>query len=244
MAAQTILYDLPSQQGTAWSLNPWKTRLVLNFKGIDYKTEWVEFPDVEPKMKSFGLSPNSKEAPGYYTDYSIPAIKYEDGSYQMDSWPIAQELEKRYPEPSLHLDDPVTIKIRDMISTEILGPIFLQFLPYVPTILPERSQEYFYKTRTAAFGKPISEVHKEALANGEEGWKKTEEALAEVVDLLKKHDGPFFLGQTVSYADFIFTSMLYFVKRLDQGTFDRMVSYDPAFSKLFEASSQWFAKDN
>lgn len=67
MSPQTILYDLPSQQGTAWSLNPWKSkcdpcwdvpvltgsaRLILNFKGIDYKTEWVEFPDIEPKMKS------------------------------------------------------------------------------------------------------------------------------------------------------------------------------------------------
>lgn len=27
-------------------------RLILNYKGIDYKTEWVEFPDIEPKMKS------------------------------------------------------------------------------------------------------------------------------------------------------------------------------------------------
>jgi hypothetical protein len=67
MSSQTILYDLPSKQGTAWSLNPWKSkhslnpsravlteaaRLILNFKGIDYKTEWVEFPDIEPKMKS------------------------------------------------------------------------------------------------------------------------------------------------------------------------------------------------
>lgn len=27
-------------------------RLMLNYKGIDYRTEWVEFPDVESKMKS------------------------------------------------------------------------------------------------------------------------------------------------------------------------------------------------
>lgn len=67
MSAQTILYDLPTKQNTAWSLNPWKSkcgcvgrrrmltttaRLILNFKGVDYKTEWVEFPDVEPKMKA------------------------------------------------------------------------------------------------------------------------------------------------------------------------------------------------
>lgn len=161
----------------------------------------------------------------------------------MDSWPIAQELEKRYPSPSLHLDDPVTIKIRDQIN-KILGPIFLQFLPKVPNLLPERSLEYFNKTRTAAFGKPLSEVQEEALANAEEGWKAAQEPLKEVADLLKKHDGPFFLGQTVSYADFIFVSMLYFVKRLDEQAYQKMVSFDPAFTKVHEASRQWFTKDN
>jgi hypothetical protein len=25
MLSQVILYDLPSKQGTAWSLNPWKS---------------------------------------------------------------------------------------------------------------------------------------------------------------------------------------------------------------------------
>ncbi|KAJ4380658.1 hypothetical protein N0V86_004019 [Didymella sp. IMI 355093] len=243
MSGQTILYDLPTKQGTAWSLNPWKTRLILNFKGIDYKTEWVEFPDVEPKMKSLGLAPNPKDAPGYFADYSIPAIKYEDGSCQMDSWLIAHELEKRYPSPSLHLDDPVNIKIRDQIS-HILGPIFLQFLLTIPALLPERSQEYFYRTREAELGKPLSEVHKEALANAEEGWKKAEESLKEVADLLKKHEGPYFLGKTVSYADFIFVSALYFVKCISEEAYQRMLSLDPSISKVYEASEQWFTKDN
>ncbi|KAJ4987959.1 hypothetical protein SVAN01_06534 [Stagonosporopsis vannaccii] len=243
MSAQTIFYDLPSKQGTAWSLNPWKTRLILNYKGIDYRTEWVEFPDVEPKMKSLGLPPNPKDAPGYFTDYSIPAIKYEDGSYQMDSWPIAHELEKRYPSPALNLDDPVNVKIRDQIS-RILGPVFLQLLPTIPSFLPERSQEYFHRTREAAFGKSLPEVHKEALASADEGWKKTEEPLKEVADLLRKHDGPFFLGETVSYADFIFVSALYFVRRIDEQAFQKIVSFDPTLSKIYEAASQWFAKDN
>lgn len=161
----------------------------------------------------------------------------------MDSWPIAQELEKRYPSPSLHLDDPVTIKIRDQIST-LLGPVIMQFLPYVPNLLHERSQEYFYKSREAAFGKPLSEVHKEAIANADDGWKQAEAPLKEVAGLLKKHEGPFFLGASVSYADFIFVAMLHFVKRLDEQAFQRMVSFDPAFSKVYEASRQWFAKDN
>jgi hypothetical protein len=67
---QIILYDLPSKPPCqSWSLNPWKStrqnhhpfyaytdttlaRLLLNYKGIPYKTEWIEYPDVEPKFKS------------------------------------------------------------------------------------------------------------------------------------------------------------------------------------------------
>lgn len=67
MTSQVILYDLPSQQGTSWSLNPWKSkqyntlpsvvlmttaRMILNYKDIDYKTEWIEYPDLAPTFKS------------------------------------------------------------------------------------------------------------------------------------------------------------------------------------------------
>lgn len=194
-------------------------------------------------MSARGLPPTPKDAPGYFTDYTIPAIRYADGSYEMDSWPIAHGLEKRYPSPSLHLDDPVTVKVRDQIPA-ILGPIFTQILPVVPTLLPERSVEYFYRTREEDFGKPLAEVHREALAGAEESWKKSEGALRETAELLKKHDGPFFLGETVSYADFIFVSALYFVKCLSEEAFQKILSVDASFSKVYEASRQWFAKDN
>lgn len=49
---QVVLYDLPSREPCkCWSLNPWKTRLLLNFKGIDYMTEWTEYPDLQPKLE-------------------------------------------------------------------------------------------------------------------------------------------------------------------------------------------------
>lgn len=34
-------------------------RLTLNFKGIDYKTEWVEYPDIAEKFKSLSVSTSS-----------------------------------------------------------------------------------------------------------------------------------------------------------------------------------------
>jgi hypothetical protein len=75
MAQEEItLFDLPSKDRNAcWSPNPWKgtqvyhiplvplvhtpklisflARLVLNFKKIDYKTVWLEYPAIEPTLK-------------------------------------------------------------------------------------------------------------------------------------------------------------------------------------------------
>jgi hypothetical protein len=39
--------------------------MVLNFKGIDYKTEWVEYPDLMPTLKGIGLDPNDPNSTGY-----------------------------------------------------------------------------------------------------------------------------------------------------------------------------------
>ena len=77
--------------------------MILNYKRIPYTTEWVEYPDLAPKFRTLNIPPNPKDAPGYFADYSSPCLQYSDGTYQMDSWPIAHELEKRYPEPSLQV---------------------------------------------------------------------------------------------------------------------------------------------
>lgn len=32
-------------------LNPWKTRFLLNYKNLNYKTEWTEYPDLRKKLE-------------------------------------------------------------------------------------------------------------------------------------------------------------------------------------------------
>lgn len=40
--SQYVLYDIPTKDPVrCWSWNVWKSRFVLNFKGLDYVTEWV-----------------------------------------------------------------------------------------------------------------------------------------------------------------------------------------------------------
>lgn len=167
--------------------------MILNYKGIDYKTEWVAYPDLEPYFKSLGLPPNDPKAPGYFTDYSSPAIKYSDGSLGMDSWPIAHELEKQYPEPSLHLDDPIVVQIRDHIF-KLLTPVVPHLIPKVGRIQTEKSRPYFYETRKKAFGMSLDDLEKQNAT--EKCWEDAKAPAKEAGDLLRKNNGPFFLGET------------------------------------------------
>jgi hypothetical protein len=169
-------------------------RMVLNYKKIDYTTEWVEYPDLAPKFKALGIPPNPKDAPGYFADYTSPAIKHANSTYQMDSWPIAFELEKQHPSPSLHLDDPIVEKIRDHIP-KLMGPLRPLLIPQVPVVLLNKpSADYFFETREKMFGKPLDQVEKDA--NAEECWEEAKAPAKEAGDLLRKNGGPYFLGQT------------------------------------------------
>ncbi|KAF2264480.1 glutathione S-transferas-like protein [Lojkania enalia] len=231
------LYDIPSKDGTTWSLNPWKTRMILNYKGIPYKTEWVEYPDLNPILKSCGFQPHDSDMPGYYTDYTSPAVRFEDGECVMDSWKIAQEIERRYPSPPLHLDDPVVVSVRDHIG-KLTKPLAAHFLPKVPRVLlSERSAEYFERTRKGWFNMPLSQFEKEQAT--EERWKEVEQPAKEIADLLKRQGGPMFLGKTISYADFIFVSFLNFFKAIDAEVYERFLALDSSFATVYEACKQW-----
>ncbi|KAF2733185.1 glutathione S-transferas-like protein [Polyplosphaeria fusca] len=240
-----VLYDLPSRQGTCWSLNPWKTRMALNIKGADYKTEWIPYPDLASTFKALGIPPNKPDEPGYFGDYTSPAVSFVDGknnTYVMDSWKIIKEVESRYPSPSLHLDDPIVVQVRDAIGG-LMGPIRGVLVPKVPRyLLNERCVEYFERTREASLGKPLSQYEKDA--GGEDAWQKAEPPAKDIAQLLKKQGGPFFRGKEVSYADVIFVSFLQFMKRLDSEIFERYLAFDPAFSEIYNASKQWLVKED
>jgi hypothetical protein len=111
-----------------------------------------------------------------------------------DSWPIAHELEKRYPSPSLHLDDPIVVQVRDQIG-EIMGPIRCFFIPKVPVVLLNKSSaDYFFETRKKAFGMELAEVERTQATD--EQWEKARAPAKQAGDWLRKNGGPFFLGKT------------------------------------------------
>ncbi|EGS17075.1 uncharacterized protein CTHT_0074030 [Thermochaetoides thermophila DSM 1495] len=199
-----VLFDLPSKEPcSTWSFNPWKTRLLLNYKGLDYRTDVPNPPD-----------PHSE------TPYTIPTIRLPNNNYIMDSRRIANALEALYPEPPLHLDSPVLASLETIIPRIIqaLAPLFMPRVAY--RLLPERSSAYFVETRSKWYG-DLLELEKEK--GGDVAWRATEEDLKEITRMLKeKPEGPFFLGK-VSYADFVWGSVLIFVKRCGEDALEGLL---------------------
>jgi hypothetical protein len=176
----------------------------------------------------------------------------------MDSGKIAQELERRYPNPPLHLDSPMVSQVKESLMN-VFTPAFGIILPLVPrNILSPKSAEYYVRTREAKFGTTFEEYEREK--GGDPAWESAKPGIKHLADLLNKEEGPFFLGKTgtclrdvdggeifsdnasVSYADFIFISFLHFIKRVDEDVFARFVSHDAAFLAIYEATRPWLQK--
>ena len=75
---------------------------IQKYKNIPNRTEWIEYPDIEPLSKN--LVSNLSEKPDGTPFYSLPVI--HDPSTRADlaeSFHIAEYLEKMYPAPSIFL---------------------------------------------------------------------------------------------------------------------------------------------
>lgn len=246
MSNEFILYDIPSKDPPrSWSLNPWKARAALNFKGIPYKTQWVEYPDIAPTFKSYGI-PKNEGAGSYSTDYSCPAAKFPDGSYVMDSRKIAEGLEKLKPEPSLHMGDGKTIDKVQGTVLEVFGhlrPIAMVRIP--ERLLNPRSAEYFEETRAQRFGMSLKDLSQSDKAKN--AWTNADPGLQELKGILTENkDGPYVLGKEPSFSDLVIAGWVAMMKILDEGgdLFDRYLKYDKVFSEHYEACKKWLEKDD
>lgn len=234
-----VLFDLPSKQGTAWSLNPWKTRLVLNYKNLDYRTEWVEYPDLKTRFEP--------HVPGGVNNaYTIPTIMLPDGTYYMESRQIAGVIEQAYPEPSLHLDSPILQKVMD-IMPKLMPALRGNYIPVIPQrILNEASLEYWYATREKTVGMKLDELEK--TAGGEKGFVEAEPKLKEITALLKaKSDGPFFDGNTVTYADFVWVGFLVFWQTIGNDKFELLLKHTgdaKVHEELLKAVEPWSKRND
>ncbi|KAI0137641.1 putative glutathione S-transferase [Hypoxylon sp. NC0597] len=236
MSSQEIVFfDLPSKPpNKSWSGNTLKTRFALNYKGIPYKTEWIEYPDIKPRFQDHLPKKDL---------YTVPTIILPDGTWVTDSSEIAKVLEEKHPEPSLHLDSPYLPKYAEQLVAvfKLIGPV------YVPgvykRILNEPSLDYFRTTREKWTGTTLEKYEESGGEGGEKAWKAAAPHLQNITALLKENpDGPFFEGKTVGYVDFVHAAFLIFMRRIGEDYLEAALKASgdaDVHLKLLEALKPW-----
>ncbi|KAJ6509005.1 hypothetical protein C8R45DRAFT_815595 [Mycena sanguinolenta] len=217
-----VLYDIPSKApGCAWSPNTWKIRYALNYKGLTYTTEWVEYPDIADFCKKIGAEPSATRKDGT-PYYSLPVIQDpKTGAIISDSTRIAEYLDSTYPDtPKLIPAGTNVLQKTFCIAYDDATRPLLQFIiPSVAKVLRPRSEEYFVRTREASFGKKLTEVY----PSGEEhtaAWREVEAGFGKVDHWLNESMNagkPYIMGDVVSFADFMLAGeMQWFMKGFGQ----------------------------
>ncbi|KAK1749867.1 hypothetical protein QBC47DRAFT_395161 [Echria macrotheca] len=217
---EIILFDLTSKDTPeCWSLNPWKTRLLLNYKGVPYKTEWLNYPEVGPRLAGH-VKPH--EMGTAIADYTIPTVRLPGDEYVMDSRRIADVINQRYSSPPLTIDSPQLSWFVENYG-RLMTPFRGVYLPLVPRrLLAEGSIAYWYESKERLNGKSLDAIEKEE--GGDVAYERLEPVLKEITAMLKENSsGPFFNGAEVSYVDFFWAAWLLFAKRIGEDVLDAVI---------------------
>lgn len=235
------LFDIPTKSPqVCWSMNTWRTRLLLNYKGLDYKTEWVEYPNISVRLGQH-VPPNEGGPP-----FTLPAIQTPSGSYVMDSYKIADLLEEQYPEPSLPLNTPTQSRFRD-IMIELMSQLRPIYIPRIAQrVLGSESLDFFIASRQNDVGMPLDEYEKQ---QGPGAFERAEPFMRQLTALLNEtsSSGPFFLGESVSYTDFMWAAILLCFKCIGDDMYEGVLKISgdaEAHAKLLDALSAWTARNN
>ncbi|RAK78719.1 putative glutathione S-transferase [Aspergillus fijiensis CBS 313.89] len=241
----------------AWSPNTIKTRMVLNYKQLPYTQTFLSYPDIAPFLSHRGVRPQAEGRP-----YTLPAICHpaslpaSPSGMLMDSLAIATHLEEAFPNtPSLFPSGDASYALALAVS-KLMGAVWINAVPLVvPRVadfLDARGREYFIKTRSAQFGKPLSKVRPRDAREVERLIDAMKRDMAVIVMMLrgrrgnKENDdnndggGPFFEGKTPGYADFLVVAVLAWFQRGDSTVWAEMLAVgDGEVKALWEACLPW-----
>ena len=132
--------------------------VALNYKGLAYRTEWVEYPDIAPLLSRYNVPPN----PPPETPHTLPVI-YDPRtrSFVTDSTDIALYLDRTYPDTPPLMPEPLHalqaafgFALRASVH-QALRPLMM--FPAMNRLHP-RGHAFFRETRELSFGCKMEEI--------------------------------------------------------------------------------------
>lgn len=121
------------------------------------------------------------------------------------------------------------------------------YIPLVPKrILNNASLDHWYEKREAKHGMSLDELAK--TKGGDVAYNAAKPYLEEITALLKEDSsGPYFMGEEVSYSDFIWGGFLHFFTKIGKEEFSRVLEVAgdrDVHLKLMDALKEWTARDD
>ena len=190
-------------------------RYGLAYKGLAFKTEWVEYPDIEALCKKIGAPPTWTKSDGSAL-YTLPVI-YDPHTKTVveESFKIAKYLDETYPDtPRLIPDNTAGLQsgFRMGFEMNVANSLYDLVVLAAHDNLNPRSQEFFRRTREEEGPKleeyvPSEEVRQKLLEDVRRGLQKVSSWLDH-----NGGTGPFVMGSILSHADFAIAGRLMWAK--------------------------------
>ena len=184
----------------------------MRYKDLPFETDWVELPDITPRMKEIGASPSKR--PDGTEKYTLPVLRDPNtGALVTDSFDIATYLDNTYPEkPVFPRDTQSLIHAFDTVYIDLIRPAIKFLSLRAKEILKERSVEYFVTTREQNFNQELAEFSPEGPER-DQHWAGLEKVFAAAKMWYDKSDGKWIMRDTFCYADIITATNLLWLKR-------------------------------
>lgn len=181
--------------------------------------------------------------PDDFAPYTVPFVKFPDGSYLMDSLTIVKRLEAEHPEPALPLETELA-KAVSAANSKVVAPLWAILLAGIRRgVVSPGSDEWFKKDRERRMGQP-EEVFASEQAKAQ-AFKAAEPRQAEVAAFLeqcKKDDGPFLRGSQVSYADFGVAGWVEMLSLIGGDLYQKCIVEIPGMLEVRQACQPWFER--
>lgn len=191
------------------------------YKGLPFKTVWLEYPEIEPTMKKLGAEPSARKKPDGSPVYTVPVIHdTTTGKVVTDSFKIAEYLDDTYPEkPALFpLGARAPVHMYHEFVGSLLEPIFpLLILPMCSKLSPTSDEYYHQLWKYLMGGVSVEEFYPPPGPKRDAAWAQIKANFSKIAAVVQKNGagkGPYFYGDTFSHADTLVVAFLHWMRAI------------------------------
>jgi glutathione S-transferase len=238
-----LFYDLASARPRTWSPFCFRTALLLEYRSLPHERIFLSFPDIRPTLSALNVLADSNG------NFTLPALRIDDAVPIMGSHEIADALEALVPASPTHpsvFSLPGSREVASEFDALTLSrPLAYHVVPHTPAILDAHALEFFERTRAPlrerAEKEAAGERFEELYGSVAQKWAAAVLAHQEVAEREGRGNGPYVMGDTVTYADFIIAGMVKWTEFIMGEAAVKVVAQTPTLSRLLEALDKLLA---